>query len=124
MPSSSKPTNMNVPSASPSPSTQTQLHPVLLFFLLYLTTLFSLDTYRAALASPYRAANVPYLGSQRAASLNLNSSTDSRKPAEGRGVTSQYRRGDGTGDRPARIAGLADGRPAINLGLMGCKGGC
>jgi len=87
------------------------------FFALYLTTLFSLDTWAAARGSPYRApgnnafyrpANTPVAPDSYQAGMH------------GRGA-----RGPGSGGAPrGGEVGRVDSRPAFRVGMTSSCGGC
>lgn len=82
---------------------------VFIFVMLYITTLFSLDSYAAARGSPYRVSNSEFL--------------PGRRPTQPIPRPGGYR-AEGTGDRPRRIR-TVDDNTSVNLGLKygGCCGG-
>ncbi|OCL11895.1 hypothetical protein AOQ84DRAFT_386515 [Glonium stellatum] len=82
-----------------------------IFVILYLTTLFSLDSYAAARGSQYRITNGEFM--------------PGRRPTQPTPRPGGYR-ADGSGDRPRRIR-TVDDHTSVNLGLKygGCCGsGC
>ncbi|KAF2643077.1 hypothetical protein P280DRAFT_421593 [Massarina eburnea CBS 473.64] len=105
-----------------TPSTPSAPSSLLTFFALYLTTLFSLDTWAAARNSPYRA---PSANSIYYRPANVTPARDSYQgQMHGQGRYGPGSGSEGSGRGVGRLPQARDSRPPLKMGGSAACGAC